>query len=100
MVRKQLRGAARRVEAGYSFAVTVPYARAINPISKTNWESVGVKPQVGVPASQALLAANKAALEHILNAGLDGESARDAKAGLRRVSADLESPSRANRTDG
>ena len=87
-----------------SFAVTVPYARAINPITKTNWESVGVKPQVGVPANQALLAAHKAALEHILNTGLNGESARDAKAALRRVSADLESParspSRANRTDG
>lgn len=70
----------------------------------TNWESVGVKPQVGVPASQALIAAHKAALEHILNTGLDGESARDTKAALRRVSADLESParspSRANRTDG
>lgn len=66
--------------------------------------SIGVKPQVDVPASQALLAAHKAALGRILNAGLDGELARDAKAALRRVSADLESPARArrraNRTDG
>ena len=87
-----------------SFAVTVPYARAINPITKTNWERVGVKSQIDVPASQALLAAHKDALERILKAGLDGEPARDTKAALRRVTADLESPGgarrRAGRSDG
>jgi len=34
--------------------VFVPTGRAINPITKTNWEGVGVKPDVAVDASRAL----------------------------------------------
>lgn len=36
------------------FEIRVPFARAINPITKTNWEGTGVTPDVRVPASQAL----------------------------------------------
>ncbi|MDB5962134.1 MAG: hypothetical protein JWP59_3428 [Massilia sp.] len=36
------------------FAVFVPDGRAVNPVSKTNWEGSGVKPDVIVPADQAL----------------------------------------------
>lgn len=36
------------------FAVGVPHARAINPITRTNWEGAGVAPDVKVPASDAL----------------------------------------------
>jgi hypothetical protein len=32
----------------------IPFARAINPITKTNWEGVGVKPQVEVASDLAL----------------------------------------------
>jgi len=32
----------------------VPTGRAINPITKTNWEGVGVKPDVAVEADSAL----------------------------------------------
>jgi C-terminal processing protease CtpA/Prc len=35
-------------------AVFIPHGRAINPITKTNWEGVGVEPDVKVPAEQAL----------------------------------------------
>lgn len=33
--------------------VFIPHGRAINPITKTNWEGVGVEPDVKVPAEQA-----------------------------------------------
>lgn len=42
----------RRIDA--HFTIGVPYARAINPITRTNWESVGVEPDAKVPAGEAL----------------------------------------------
>ena len=41
------------------FTIGVPFARAINPITKTNWEGTGVEPDVRVPASEALATAQK-----------------------------------------
>jgi hypothetical protein len=43
------------------FMIGVPFARAINPISKTNWEGVGVEPDVKVSAAEALDVAKKLA---------------------------------------
>jgi C-terminal processing protease CtpA/Prc len=45
---------------------TVPVQRALNPISGTNWEGVGVVPEVEVPAGQAFPEAYRRALEHVL----------------------------------
>jgi hypothetical protein len=47
------------------FVVFVPSGRAINPISKTNWEGTGVAPDVSVPADRALPTAHLAALRKI-----------------------------------
>jgi hypothetical protein len=47
------------------FTIGVPFARAINPISKTNWEGTGVEPDVKVPASEALETARKMAAEKL-----------------------------------
>jgi hypothetical protein len=47
------------------FMIGVSFARAINPISKTNWEGVGVEPNVKVPATDALSTAQKLALEKL-----------------------------------
>lgn len=47
------------------FMIGVPFARAINPITKTNWEGTGVEPDVKVPADQALETAKKLAAERI-----------------------------------
>ena len=47
------------------FTIFVPDARAINPITKTNWEGVGVEPDVKVPAAEALEVAKKLAAERI-----------------------------------
>jgi len=45
------------------FIIGVPFARAISPITKTNWEGTGVEPDVKVPAAQALTTAQKLAAE-------------------------------------
>jgi retinol-binding protein 3 len=47
------------------FLVWVPSGRAINPITKTNWEGTGVKPDIEVKASDALVAAQVKALEDL-----------------------------------
>ena len=39
------------------FMIGVPFARAINPYSKTNWEGTGVTPDVKVPAADAMAVA-------------------------------------------
>ena len=41
------------------FVIGVPFARAINPITKTNWEGTGVDADVKVPADEALEIAKK-----------------------------------------
>ncbi len=48
-----------------NFAIGVPYARAVNPISKTNWEGTGIEPDVKVPAAVALAKARRLALEKL-----------------------------------
>lgn len=54
----------RNIDA--NFAVSVPYGRAVNPITKTNWEGTGVKPHVEVPAPEALRVAHRMALEALV----------------------------------
>ena len=41
------------------FSIGVPFARAINPITKTNWEGVGVVPDIRIGASDALETATR-----------------------------------------
>lgn len=48
------------------FTVWVPTGRAINPITKTNWEGTGVEPHIEVPAPEALVTAQLTALEKLI----------------------------------
>ncbi|MET0591800.1 MAG: S41 family peptidase [Polyangiaceae bacterium] len=50
------------------FMAFVPNGRAINPITKTNWEGTGVKPDVAAPAEKALETAHQLALEQLKKA--------------------------------
>ncbi|MFD0526358.1 S41 family peptidase [Kitasatospora arboriphila] len=50
-----------RIPVSPHVAVTVPTARSINPVTGTNWEGVGVLPDLALPADRAL----EAALEHL-----------------------------------
>ncbi|MGH7554252.1 MAG: S41 family peptidase, partial [Longimicrobiales bacterium] len=49
------------VRLPHGFFMFVPSGRAINPITRTNWEGTGVKPEVAVPADSALSAAHRLA---------------------------------------
>jgi C-terminal processing protease CtpA/Prc len=50
------------------FAARVPFARAVNPVTHTNWEGTGVRPDVAAPAADALAAAHRLALKALLPA--------------------------------
>jgi hypothetical protein len=47
------------------FVLRVPFARAINPVSKTNWEGTGVTPDIAVPAAEAFDRAYAMAVEKL-----------------------------------
>lgn len=49
------------VPLGDAFTASIPFGRAENPITKTNWEGHGVDPDIAAPASDAL----KVALERL-----------------------------------
>lgn len=55
------------------FAAFIPTGRAINPISKTNWEGTGVEPDVKVPKEQALKTAHLMALTKIVEKTADAQ---------------------------
>ena len=66
IVGEATRGAAHTVEGrriNANFAIAVPTGRPINPVTKTNWEGVGVKPDVAVSPERALTTAHLMALE-------------------------------------
>ncbi|HEX8749332.1 MAG TPA: S41 family peptidase [Pyrinomonadaceae bacterium] len=69
------------VRLGDHFMLSVPIGRAINPITKTNWEGVGVKPDVDVTQELALKTAHALALRKILDASTDEEQ----KVALKRI---------------
>lgn len=48
------------------FTVFVPYGRAINPITKTDWEGAGVAPDIAAPAALALHRAHSTALRELI----------------------------------
>jgi len=47
------------------FTIGIPFAASFDPVTKTNWEGVGVVPDVKVDAADALDTAEKLALEKI-----------------------------------
>ncbi|MDF1544577.1 MAG: S41 family peptidase [bacterium] len=51
--------------------IRVPFGRAINPISGTNWEGVGVIPDIAVPTDQALEHAQMLALDTLIKSKTD-----------------------------
>ena len=53
------------------FGIWLPNGRAINPITKTNWEGVGIEPDIKVESAQALQAAHLAALGKIRETASD-----------------------------
>jgi C-terminal processing protease CtpA/Prc len=58
---------------GAGFVAFIPTGRAINPITGTNWEGTGVKPDVPTSAAAALKLAHAQAVRTLLKAEKDAE---------------------------
>ena len=71
----------RPVKIADRFMLELPYARAVNPISGTNWEGKGVTPDVAVSAENALDTAYGLAIEKVAATTEDGRQ----KAQLQRM---------------
>lgn len=56
---------------GNGIVVSVPTSRTTNFVTKTNWERVGVKPDIAVPAAQALQTAHAAILRNLAASAKD-----------------------------
>jgi len=75
----------RMIPISETLAVSVPFARSVNPVTGTNWQGTGVVPDTEVPADQAYDVAYGQALRHVLSADVPppvAREARDALAGL------------------
>jgi len=67
------------------FTAFIPVGQSLNPVTKTNWENIGVEPEVKVPAEKALIEAHLAALRRLAERESDPRWQSD----LRRAIADL-----------
>jgi hypothetical protein len=54
------------VPLGHQFVVNMPGAQAVNPVTGTSWEGVGVRPDVPVPAATALSKAHALAIDRLI----------------------------------
>lgn len=72
------------------FGVGVPFARSINPVTKTNWEGTGVKPDVAVPADQALATAKITILKKAVEKQKDPEVSAELKKALADAEKELD----------
>ncbi|WP_458069006.1 S41 family peptidase [Rhodanobacter sp. BL-MT-08] len=70
---------------GHNFVVFIPTGRAINPITKTNWEHVGVKPDVAVHAADALKTAYATILKTLIPKTKDPDQLSELKSTLVRL---------------
>jgi hypothetical protein len=60
----------------HGFALVIPIARVISPITRANWEGTGVQPDVRTAPDSALDAAYSAALDSLLALASDTDPAR------------------------
>jgi hypothetical protein len=70
---------------GHGFVAFIPSGRAINPITKTNWEHVGVKPDIAVSAEDAMKTAYVTILKSLISQSKNSGDLEELKSTLARV---------------
>lgn len=67
------------------FEVFVPMGQAVHPITKSNWEGIGVNPDINVPAGEAFDHAYQMALKHALSSVTSVSARADVEAALEQT---------------
>jgi C-terminal processing protease CtpA/Prc len=75
----------RTVPISATMAISVPFARSVNPVTGTNWEGTGVQPDVAVPAAESFDMAYGKALRHVLSTDVPPPIVDEARAALARL---------------
>ncbi|MBV7534658.1 S41 family peptidase [Duganella sp. sic0402] len=70
---------------GHDIIAAIPTSRTTNVVSKTNWENVGVKPDIAVPAAQALQTAHVAILRKLVSTAKDDTERKELQRQLAMV---------------
>lgn len=65
------------------FTIFIPFARPIDPVTKTDWEGAGVAPHIAVPEKEALVVAHMTSLEGLLKDPAENRNAAWALASLK-----------------
>src|SRR3954470_8522189 len=77
------------------FDLAVPQGRPVYPQTGRNWQAAGVAPDLAVPATEALTAAHRAALAHVIAWASEHDLrglASDARAALQELDATASAP--------
>ena len=72
----------RMVPISSTLAISVPFARSINPVTGTNWEGTGVTPDVAAADDEAYDVAYEKALRHVLTLTVPPPVADEAREAL------------------
>lgn len=72
-----------------AFAIWIPRGRAINPVTKTNWEGTGIKPHIEVPVGQALAVARREATKKLIERTDDPREKEQLKWDLASIEASI-----------
>lgn len=79
-----------------NFGVFIPTGRAINPITKTNWEGTGVEPDIKVSKELALKTAHLTALNKSLEKTSDEELKRSLKTAIEKTQKEIDEIKKTN----
>ncbi|HWR84128.1 MAG TPA: S41 family peptidase [Candidatus Deferrimicrobium sp.] len=82
----------RHLYANLNAGIQIPFGRAINPISGTNWEGTGVEPDIQVPQTKAFDAAYAQALQDLLKEESDTDRKRTLEWTADGLKAKLDAP--------
>lgn len=73
------------VSLGHGFLAFISTGRVINPVTRTNWEHVGVKPDIAVPADSAMKVAYTTILDGLAKKSTDPDERAELKGVLARL---------------